>query len=117
MPNKLQRFKSQIPADFIFFIHLLLVFILLFGWIFPKLRYIYLGALTTTLLSELFLGYCILTKWEFAFRKKIEPALNYDYSFISYYGHKMGVRVNNQAIRYAALIFLSGSLIVFYVRT
>lgn len=116
MTNKEQNLKFKLLADLILLIHLLLVFVILFGWHYPQIKYLYLVSLTVTLLSELFFGYCILTKWEFKIRKRIEPALNYDYSFISYYGHKVGIAVNSRIIKYLALVFLIGSLIVFYAR-
>ena len=109
--------KNKIFADIILLVHLVLVFIVLFGWYFPHIKYLYLVFLVVTLLSELFFGYCILTKWEFDIRKKTEPTLDYDYSFLSYYAHKVGIKVNTRIIKYVAFIFLVGSLIIFYARS
>jgi hypothetical protein len=109
--------KNKTLANIILLIHLILVFIILFGWYFPKIKYLYLASLVITLLSELFFGYCVLTKWEFDIRKKIEPTLEYDYYFLSYYAHKAGVKINRKIIKYTALVFLLSSLIIFYART
>lgn len=109
--------KNKLLANTILLFHLALVFIILFGWQFPKIKFLYLVSLLATLFSELFFGYCILTKWEFDLRRKADPALDYDYSFLSYYGHKMGIKISQKAIKYSALAFLLVSLIIFYVRT
>lgn len=104
-------------ANLVLLVHLILVFVILFGWYFPAIKYFYLASLILTLLSESFYGYCILTKWEFDLRKKVEPDLDYDYAFLSYYGHKAGVKIKSQTIKYSALLFLIISLIIFYART
>jgi hypothetical protein len=109
--------KNKTLANIILLVHLTLVFIILFGWYFPKIKYLYLASLATTLLSELFLGYCILTKWEFDIRKKVEPTLNYDYTFLSYYAYKAGIVIDKRIVKYSALAFLLSSLIIFYART
>ena len=113
----LSKIQSRILADILFVSHLVWVTIILFGWWFTSIEYVYLGVLISTLVSELVLGYCILTKWEFDLRKKLEPNLNYNHSFISYYGYKY-FRVNppDRLVKYLAILFLTGSLIVFYVR-
>ena|SRR3989344_7313193 len=106
--------KARLLADLIFGVHITLVFVILFGWVFQSISKIYLTALIATLASELSLGYCILTKWEFNLRKKLEPDLNYDYSFLSYYGYKiLGNKIPEKVVKYAALIFLTGSLIMY----
>jgi len=109
--------KNKIFANLILAVHLILVLIILFGWHFPKIKYVYLATLIVTLLSELLFGYCLLTKWEFDFRKKSEPTLDYDYAFLSYYAHKVGIKISYRLIKYAALLFLVISLIIFYVRS
>ena len=110
--------KIKILANIVFLIHLVLVFVILFGWYFPKIKYVYLSSLVLTLLSELVLGYCTLTKWEFDLRKKLEPNLNYNYEFAAYYAYKFfNVNPPKRIIRYLALAFLTGSLVIFYART
>ncbi len=77
----------QFKADLLFAIHLLTVAIILFGWAIFSIRIMYLTVIFLTLVSEIYLSYCPLTKWEFDLRKKHNPNLNYDYAFLNYYGY------------------------------
>ncbi len=105
-------------ANILVFLHTILVIIILFGWAFPSFNLIYISALVLTLLSELILGYCPLTKWEFNLRKKQDPKLNYDYAFLSYYSYKIfGHRIPNNFIKYSALIFLATSIFIYFYGT
>lgn len=105
------RIKYRILANIVFLFHLLVVFIILFGWYFHFLNFIYICVLLVTLFSEIFLGYCPLTKLEFDLRKKLIPSLNYDYSFLSYYAYKLtGINISGKYIHYPAIIFLLISL-------
>ena len=105
---------SKLFANLILLIHLALVFVILFGWHFESIKLVYISALVLTLASEVFLGYCILTKWEFDLRKKDEPNLDYDYSFLSYYAYKLfGNRIPGKFIKYPALGFLIASIILY----
>ncbi len=116
MTNKFQRSKYQILANLVFIVHLILVLVILFGWYITKIKYIYLWSLILTLISEVVFGFCLLTKWEFDLRKKIDPNLKYDYSFVSYYAYKyLGINPPKKLIKYLALIFLITSIILFYV--
>lgn len=109
--------KYAILANSILSIHLVIVAIMLFGWMFTSVSYLYLLTLVTTLLFELALGYCPLTKWEFNLRKKLEPNLSYDYSFLSYYGYRLFQhRVSYKFIRYSALTFLVLSIVFCLIR-
>ena len=56
-------------ANLIFTVHLVLVLIVSVGWLIPGFYYLFLGALVATFLSELFLGYCPLTFFEFGLRR------------------------------------------------
>ena len=100
-------------ADFIFVIHIAVVYIILFGWYHERYHTVYLFTLITTLLSEVILGYCILTKWEFDLRKKVKPELAYDSNFMSYYVHKFfKLNLPKQYIKYPALVFLIVSILL-----
>lgn len=79
----------RIAADMVFLIHFVVVVIVLFGWLIPDVWPLYMLVLVGTLLSELLLSYCVLSKWEFDLRKKIYPNLNYEYSYTSYYTYKL----------------------------
>lgn len=109
MKNK--DLKYRLFANLIFGLHVATVSVILFGWYFPSLYRIYLITLIATLISEIAFGYCIFTKWEFDLRKKIEPALSYDYTFVSYYVYKLfHINIPGKYVRYPATIFLVVSL-------
>jgi len=113
--TKVKNYLYQFLADSIFFFHILVVVILLVGWVFPSFHTIYFVTLYTTLISEIILGYCILTRWEFNYRKKIDANLSYDYSFFVYYGHKyLQKKFSTNFVKFAARCFLWSSVIVHF---
>ena len=73
-------------ANIIFLFHTALVLIVCLGWLFPSFFYIFIVFLVATALSEIFLGYCFLTKWEFYLRRKMYPEKVFDSSCIFHYG-------------------------------
>lgn len=75
-------------ADLIFVLHLTLVVIVVLGWLIPRFFYLHLILLTLTALSEVFLGYCLLSRMEFSLRKKLNPTLLFDKSCIVHYLRK-----------------------------
>ncbi len=78
----------RLTADFVFLVHFALVVIVALGWLFPALFYIHLILIILTVFSEIFLGYCLLTRMEFGLRKKIDPTLSFDRSCIVHYLRK-----------------------------
>ena len=81
-------------AHSIFVVHTIFVIVISVGWAIPGIFYVYLPMLITSLISEIILGYCVLTKWEFDIRKKLYPALNFGSSFIGHYARKI-FRIGN----------------------
>jgi len=82
------KFLQRTLADVVWIVHFLVIVLVLFGWLIPSMWYYYMSVVAGALLSELFLGHCFLSKWEFDMRKKINPQLDYDYSYASYYTYK-----------------------------
>ena len=104
---------NKIYANLIFIIHSLTILIIIFGWKLPEMWWLYMAKLIITLISELFLGYCFLSKFEFDLRKKINPNLNYDYSFSSYYTYKFtNKKISDRFISISGYIFLIGSILI-----
>jgi hypothetical protein len=106
---------QRIGADLIFLIHFLVVLIALFGWTIPAIWVFYMATLVSTLTSEVLLGYCFLSRWEFALRKKLDPSTNYDYAFSSYYTNKLTHQrfaISTDFIKKSGLIFLAASLLI-----
>ena len=83
------RHLYKTSADALFVIHFIVLLTVLFGWFFPEIWYFYMIVLFVTLLSELFWGYCILSKMEFYLRKKINSKLNYDHNWTTFYTYKI----------------------------
>jgi hypothetical protein len=79
----------RLGADAIWFIHFLVVALVLFGWLVPSLWYLYMAVTAGVLVSELLWSYCILSKWEFDLRKKVSPELDYEYAYASYYTYRL----------------------------
>ncbi|MBI5470388.1 hypothetical protein HY968_03690 [Candidatus Kaiserbacteria bacterium] len=87
--------------------------IVLFGWLFQSLWYVYIAVLLGTLFSELFFSYCLLSKWEFVLRKKIDPFLDYEYEFASYYTYRITRgHLSGPFLHTAGTIFVSLSLVI-----
>lgn len=75
-------------ANIIFVLHFLLIVIVSLGWLWNGFYFYHFGLLLATLASELFFGYCLLTRLEFGIRKKIDPNLLFDKSCIVHYIRK-----------------------------
>lgn len=98
-------------ANAIFVIHAIFFAYALFGWIFQEYLLLYIAILTVTLVHDLVLGYCILSKWEFDLRKKVRPEINYPYNFSSYYTDKLlGKYISPRFIDITAHVFLIVSI-------
>lgn len=99
--------RYKLFANLLLLLHVLVVIIVLVGWYYPSLQMIHLIIAFLVLIAEVFLGYCPLTRWEFLLRKKVEPNLNYDSSFLSYYAYKvLKVDIPGRVIRYPAILVL-----------
>ena len=103
----------RVAADTVFIIHAIVVVIVMFGWLVPSLWYLYIAVLLGTLFSELFFSYCLLSKWEFVLRKKINPLLNYEYEFASYYTYRITRgRISGPFLRSTGTMFVVSSLAI-----
>src|SRR5258708_4638539 len=101
------KIAYRIAADGIWVVHFLLVLLVLFGWAVPSLWYVYMTALVATLISVVVYGYCILSKWEFDLRKKNDPAIDYNFTWASYYTYKLtNHRISNRFYTRASIVFL-----------
>lgn len=105
----------RIVADGIFCLHCAVVVVITFGWLFENLWILYVATLVITLTSELSLGYCFLSKWEFDLRKRIHSDIDYDYSFSSYYTNKLThhkFKLSSEFIEKSGQFFLVASLLI-----
>lgn len=109
----MQKITYRILADLIFILHVGVVIVIVIGWYYPALQNFNLIVTLIVLVSEIYFGYCPLTKWEFVLRKKLEPNLNYDSGFISYYVYKIfGLNIPSNKVKYPAIIILVFVLIL-----
>lgn len=99
-------------AELVFLFHFgLVLLVVFFGWYVPSLWPWYTVALVATLISDLTFGCCILSKWEFDLRKKINPQTNYDYTWATHYTYKLtNHRMSNKLFERIATLFLVVSL-------
>lgn len=101
------RFLYRIGADGIFVAHLLLVLVVVFGFLIPSIWYLYMTILVATLLSDVVYGYCILSKWEFNLRKKLDPGVTYNFTWATYYTYKVtNYRISDTFYKKAAIAAL-----------
>lgn len=101
------RFGYRIGADAICLFHLALVLVAIFGFLFPSIWHLYMGVLVATLISDIMYGYCILSKWEFDLRRKLNPAEDYDFAFATYYTYKItNHRIDNTLYKNLAITYL-----------
>ena len=102
----MKRLMYKVSADIIWLAHFVVVCIALFGWLAPSLWVVYIAILLGTMISTLTLGYCVLSKWEFDLRKKINSSLTYDYTYASYYTYRL-------THGYLSSVFLARAGVVF----
>ena len=77
-----------ILANTILGTHFLYGALLLVGWSFSGVKFLYLSSLLLWIGSWNFLGYCPLTKWEFQIRKMYDPTINVETEIIQHYVNK-----------------------------
>jgi len=96
-------------ADILFVLHCLVGIFILSGWMFSKIKVIYLAFLIGWLSCWLFLGYCPITKWEFLLRRKYNKSINPNDEAIQYYMYKFFKK------KIPARAIFTGGLIVFII--
>ncbi len=107
----MEKFTKRVAAELLFAFHCALFVIVVFGWLMPQIHFIYMAVLTATLLSYFAFEYCILSKWEFSLRKSVDPHVDYDHTFASYYTRKLfNGHLSNNFYNKAATIFIIVSL-------
>lgn len=76
-------------ANIVFVVHVIVFVYGLFGWLIDHSIWIYVSTLLGMLVLDIYFGYCILSKWEFDLRKKVNPDVDYPYHFSSYYTDRL----------------------------
>lgn len=103
----------KVTADLIWLLHFCVLVVALFGWLFPQLWYLYTATLLAVLVSNIFLDHCFLSKWEFDLRKLVNPKIDYDYKYTSYYTYNLTKGyLSRSFLRWAGLSFTSLSLVI-----
>ena len=83
--NTFQYVLYRVAAESIFLVHICSVLIIGFGWAVPALVPLHLTLLFGGLSLQILLQHCFLSRWEFYFRKKIDPTISYDSAYINHY--------------------------------
>ena len=113
----MKKLIIKILANFILIVHAVFVFIILFGWSFTSFSLIYILTLLIAFFTQLFMGYCVLTRWEFYLRKKLDQTLDYDSSFLSWYMYKYSnIHIPTRGIKYVSLAFLFISIVIYFIQ-
>ncbi|MCA9352775.1 DUF2784 family protein [Patescibacteria group bacterium] len=98
-------------GDIILLLHIFIFAVVVFGGFFPQYQNLYLAMIVLTILSDLVFGYCVVSKWEYYFRKKVDPRLNYDFTWTVHYLHKItNKNISPVFYKYVSAIFLILSL-------
>lgn len=109
----MNTFWKKLTANIVFVSHCIIVLIIGFGWIIPAMWLVYATVLIGTLASWIVFGFCILSKWEFELRKSIDPSINYDFSFSSFYTYKLTHgRISNTFISVAGTFYMTAALAI-----
>lgn len=103
---------NRVLAELLLAAHVCLVLFVLFGWLYPNVWILYTAALVTTLLSDVLFGYCVLSKWEFDLRKRHDPTIDYNYTWASYYTHKLTQHRISDGFYWHASVFSLSALTV-----
>lgn len=108
----MKKIGARLLAEIIFAVHTALVVLLVAGWLLPvPYYYVYVAALTITFATQLVWRYCLLTAWEFYFRRILDPSINGTPYYLVYYSYKLfSKRVNEKLVDRLSLVFLSVSL-------
>jgi len=92
-------------ANILFLLHFIFGIFLIFGWLFPQIKVLYLTLLIGWFLSWIILRYCVFTKWEFILRKKYNKDIDTNAEFIKYYMNRFFKKDwSSKAISAVALI-------------
>ena len=98
-------------ANFLWCLHFFIVVISLFGWMFLTLWPLYITTLFSVLVSNLYFNYCLVSKWEYDIRRKLNPDIEYNFSYTSYYTYKLTQGyLSPKFLRYIGIIFVSLSI-------
>jgi Protein of Unknown function (DUF2784) len=116
--NDNSRFGARFLAELIFVFHSLLMLFLLTGWLLqPPYYYLYVAALWATFITQVALRYCVLTIWEFHFRRVLDPSIGESPYYLTYYTHKAfpGL-VSDRFVNWISYVFLLVSILVSLLR-
>lgn len=99
-------------AELLFVLHTVLMIIIVIGWLFPEpYYYLYVAILAATFGTQLIFRYCLLTEWEFYFRRLLDPSIGPSPYFLTYYSRKTFPSwVTDRLVDRLSLVFLSVSL-------
>lgn len=109
-------------AELMFYLHIISLVIIHLGWLFPGYRQAYLIFLVLVLAHHIIFGYCILTLWEFYFRRKINPNISkLKSSFTATYAKRFfGIVLTEKSVNICSAGFLVfmiilQSILLFYL--
>lgn len=109
----MRRLLIRIGAETIFLIHFAVVFIAVFGHLFPSLWLLYLSVLVGALVSKTVIGYCFLSRWEYDLRTRIDPSIRYEYAYSGYYFTWLtGKLVSTRFVSTVGSVFLTSAILI-----
>lgn len=107
------RTLEHVGAVGIFLFHCAIGVVIFLGWLWQSIWPLYVGLLIVVLFQNIILGYCVLSRLEFALRRMLNPRLRYEYNFTTYYTYKLThKRLSTRFVQILGTIFLTVSLAV-----
>ena len=101
-----QKLFYQLMAEFIFWFHTACGFVLVFFWESRVLYPYYLIVLIGALINNVYSDFCFLAKWEYYFRRKLDPNLDFQGYFHYYLKRFFGIKLDPPKIHKYILITL-----------
>ncbi|OGN02716.1 MAG: hypothetical protein A2655_03330 [Candidatus Yanofskybacteria bacterium RIFCSPHIGHO2_01_FULL_43_42] len=110
----IRRLLFYFLSKLIFYLHFFALLVIHLGWLFPSYRLGYIIFLGLILVQHLILGYCILTPWEFYFRRKLNKNFNRSGANFTAINLKrfFGIVVTNRCVDISSTSFLVGMIVL-----
>ena len=104
--TKSEQFFNRFMAEFIFWFHTACGFVLVFFWESKTLYPYYAIVLLVALINNTFSDFCFLAKWEYYFRRKLDPNLDFQGYFHYNFKRFFGLKLSPKTIRRYILVIL-----------
>ncbi|MFM2414755.1 MAG: hypothetical protein RI911_448 [Candidatus Parcubacteria bacterium] len=111
--SRYTRYWYRFLADVTLYFHTFIVLLIVFGWIWMETFWLHFASVFIAVCSEIVLGYCFLTRWEFFFRHRADPSISESNKYVTYYMELIfGQQVHDSFLRIVVPVFFTSLLCV-----